>query len=42
MKLLRLEMCVSTKHLPVSMAGDQRHLLDRKARLEKATRAFMP
>lgn len=42
MQLFRLEVCISTKHLPISMPGDERHLLDREARLEKPARAFMP
>ena len=42
MKLLGLQMCVTTQHLPISVAGDQGHLFDREAGLEKAARAFVP
>ena len=42
MKLLGLQMCVTTKHLPISVAGNQRHLLDRETGLKKATCAFVP
>ena len=35
-------MRVATQHFPVFVAGDQRDLLNRKARFEEAARAFVP
>jgi hypothetical protein len=35
-------MSIAAEHFPVFMAGDERDLLNRKARFEEAARAFVP
>jgi hypothetical protein len=41
MQICRSDMCVSTQHLPISMAADERNLLYPVARLEKPAYSFM-
>ena len=41
MQRLRLKVRVAPQHLPVLVAGDQRHLFDGEARLEQTARAFV-
>jgi len=35
-------MSIAAEHFPIFMAGDERDLLNRKARFEEAARAFVP
>ena len=35
-------MSVSLQHLPIAMAGDERHLLDRETGFKQSARGFMP